>query len=554
MKLLSRLIIALAICLIAIPVMATPVQAAGISGMTLHPTKGIVGEEVYITGDSDDDDDYWVYYKIDTDEWVEVLDDDDFDFDEDCYNVGTEEYCDYDYETEKFEVPESCSGKHKIAIVDRDLGDEADDDDIEDHKEYWRDFTVEPKVEIIEIAGDEIDDPDDAEGSMGTEVKVKGTGFDEDEEEIEIRFYINSDYEVVKEDITADDYGSWEATFMVPAAGKGEHHVSAEGEDTDEEDVLEAPFEILPGISISATEGYVGDTITVSGSGFEEDEEDIKVTYGGDVVKNTEADEDGCWEVTFAVPESAKGKHEIDAYGEDTKAKDIEDRDFSISPKAKLTPTEGHVDTSLTISGDGFPANKSVTVTYDGETKTTATTSSKGTLPSISFEATHTQSTHKASHPVVVTCDTTTFTLSFTMESAVPPKPTLTSPASGSRLGFIHKVTPTFTWSGVTDPSGVSYNLQIGTNADFAQVLISQTGLSEPSYTLTEAEALDYGTYYWRVKAIDGAQNDSGWAAAYSFKSGLLPLWAFIAIIALIVVLIGFLIYFFVRRRGSFYD
>jgi len=120
-------------------------------------------------------------------------------------------------------------------------------------------------------------------------------------------------------------------------------------------------------------------------------------------------------------------------------------------------------------------------------------------------------------------------------------------------VGLFGKQTATFTWSAATDDSGVSYSLQIGTSADFAQVLISKTGLTEVTYTLTGAEALGYGSYYWRVKAIDGAQNASDWTTAYSFKSALLPLWAFIAIVALIVVLIGSLVFVFgIRKRAPF--
>ena len=101
MKLLSRLIITLAICLIAIPTLVTPGQVnADIDSIVLTPSHGTVDTEVYIRGDSDDDDDYWVYYQLDDDEWVQVLDDGDFDFDE--WEPG-----EYDYDTEKFEIPES---------------------------------------------------------------------------------------------------------------------------------------------------------------------------------------------------------------------------------------------------------------------------------------------------------------------------------------------------------------------------------------------------------------------------------------------------------------
>jgi hypothetical protein len=537
MKLLSRLVITLAICLMAIPMMPTTVQA-DITTMSLRPTnKGNVGDEIYIAGASDDDNRYYVYYQAADDEWVQVLDYRDIDFEEELEG-------DYTYRTDTFEITESCSGKHKVVIVDKDLGDEADDDDIDEYEMTSSNFTVFPRIEITK--------PTNAKGPMGTEVEVRGTGFGEEEDDIVILFdgYVESG-----EEFEADEYGTWEGTFLVPAASKGDHEVSAAGEDTGEEDVTAVSFEVTPGISISPTEGYVGDTVTVKGSGFEEGEEDIEVTYDGDVViEGIKAGEDGCWEKTFEVPQSARGEHKIDASGKSTRARDIDDKSFTAKPKVIIEPTEGHVGTSLTVSASGLPKDASVTVTYDGAEIGSATADADGVLPDITFEATHIQSEHTVDHPVIITYDTTTIIENFVMESDAPPCPTLTSPASGCRIGFIGKQTPALDWSEVTDDSGVSYNLQIANSADFAQVLISRTGLTETSYTLTGAEALDYGTYYWRVMAIDGALNDSGWTGAYSFKSGLLPLWAFIVSVAAIVALIGFLVFFFIRRRGEFYD
>ena len=118
------------------------------------------------------------------------------------------------------------------------------------------------------------------------------------------------------------------------------------------------------------------------------------------------------------------------------------------------------------------------------------------------------------------------------------------------------------------DPSGVTYALQISATADFSQVLVSKTGLQaqgsalivssagpEMSYTLTDSEALPFGTYYWRVKAVDGALNDSGWSGSSTFKAGLLPTWALIVVIVLAVVLIGALVYvLIIRDRVGLYD
>ena len=555
MKLLSRLVIALVICLMAIPMMATPVEAN--PGFSLRNTtsytgldrdEGYVGDEVRIYGSWDDSHGRYIYiyyelYGEDEEDWYYKK----VTYDE---HDETDETYSFDYD---LEIPESCKGKHDILICDDDDPDE-DVDTLE--------FTIYPSIEI-----------DEEEGSAGTEVEVTGFSWDDDESEIEIRFYLEDPdddyddddlYEVVwpvegeSGDIEVDDYGSWEdVTFEVPHASKGDHWIYAVGDESDDiedDNIKGVEFEVLPGISLDKESGGFGETITVTGSGFEEDEEDIEILFDNKkVAGDIEADDDGIWEATFEVPEAAKGKYDVTAEGEDTDKEDIEEVEFEVVPGLVLSPTEGHVGTSLTISGGGFLANKSVTITYDGVTKGSATTNSKGSFSGISFEATHTQTTHTVEHPVVATYDTTTLSTKFIMESLAPAKPTLSSPVNASRVGLFGKQTATFTWSAVTDDSGVSYNLQIGTSADFAQVLISKTGLTEVTYTLAGAEALDYGSYYWRVKAIDGAQNASDWTTAYSFKSALLPLWSFIAIVALIVVLIGALVFVFgIRRRGGY--
>ena len=145
----------------------------------------------------------------------------------------------------------------------------------------------------------------------------------------------------------------------------------------------------------------------------------------------------------------------------------------------------------------------------------------------------------------------------FTMESDPPPVPTLISPASRSRLGFMGEVAPTFEWSEVSDDSGVAYyRLQIATSADVtaSSAIVSVTDLTETSYTLEETEALPLGTYYWIVQAVDGAENESGWTATRSFRVGLLPQWGLIAIIVAAVVLLILLIRALVIRRTIYYD
>lgn len=602
MKLVSRLAIALLICLIAIPSLAIPAQADEPT-IWLSESSGYVGDKIRLYGEGLGDyyGTVWVYYKLNNN-WEMV--------DKDYISSGGS------LETDYLFIPESTKGNHGIRVCN---------DDNEDDWFIHTEFTVKPMLEITQ--------PDNAEGPVGTELTIKGTGFWEDEEDIEIRYYLEgSNYETVKRDITADEYGSWEAKFTVPASSEGDHTIDAKGDDSSLSEVKDATFEVKPGISLSKSSGYVGDKVTVKGSGFRDEETGIKVTYDSSQVGlSATADDDGSWGVSFEVPPSAKGKYKIDAYGRYTSATTINDKYFTISPKVTLTPAEGHVGTSLSVSGSGFAGSKSVTIKYNATQIATTTSNSKGSF-SASFSAPkglygeHTVTArdalaNKASanfttvRPKVMLtpsegyvgisvtfsgedfapnqavtikyndiqiatttsdskgCLTATFSApesmhgnhtvtaadalgntgsaDFVMESNPPAKPTPSSPANGSRIGFIGSHAPAFRWTAVTDPSGLSYKLQVASDQGFVSLVVPEiSGLTEASYTLPEGQALPYGIYYWRVKAIDGAQNDSGWTAAYSFQSGLLPTWAFIVIIIVIVVLIAALVYLLsIRRR-----
>jgi hypothetical protein len=105
----------------------------------------------------------------------------------------------------------------------------------------------------------------------------------------------------------------------------------------------------------------------------------------------------------------------------------------------------------------------------------------------------------------------------FTMESTPPSVPNLLTPDYGSMVS----VRPRFTWSQVSDPSGVTYNIQIAWDAAFSQLVFSGQGLSMPEYQITQAEELELtkkaNPYYWRVQAVDRAGNASAWTSPGSF-------------------------------------
>jgi predicted phage tail protein len=54
----------------------------------------------------------------------------------------------------------------------------------------------------------------------------------------------------------------------------------------------------------------------------------------------------------------------------------------------------------------------------------------------------------------------------------------------------------------------------VDNNADFSSPVLNKSGITASSRTLG---TLADGTYYWRVRVVDGAGNTSAWTAAWSF-------------------------------------
>ena len=521
MRLLSRLVVAFAVCLVAITLPAAPAQAYG-SSITLNPDDGVPGEEITVYG-----------YNFTPNEYVDIY----YYLDGTRTRVAEDETNGAGYFKETFTVPESCTGEHEVFAED----------------EYGRyayyDFTVEPGLTVS---------PE--EGPVGTTVTVEGHGFAEDEEDIELWYELNGDDEMIEENIEANEYGWWQYIFEIPSSTQGSHDIDAKGDESRLGDVEDATFEVTPGISIDKTSGSVGANITVTGNGFKAGERDIKILFDGETVNSDtdiRADDKGYWEGSFKVPEMPTGEYSVTAEGEQTPKEDITALSFEIEPGLVLSPDKGYVGMNLTVAGYGFVANENVDIMYDGSQVETAETDDKGNFE-VSFLVPKSQ--HGARHVTAEDAEENEAAAIFTMESNRPPIPALISPPDRGRVGFVGKVRPTFEWSEVSDDSGVYYSLQIATSANVTATgefvddpIFSVEGLVETSYTLEEPEALTYGTYYWIVQAVDGAGNAGNWTAACSFRAGLLPLWGFIVIIVAIAVLIGTLVYFFVIRKRVYY-
>ena len=420
-----------------------------------------------------------------------------------------------------FKVPPSSSGQH---IFDAEGTTPAND--VEN-----RTFTIVPRIELSPTSG-----------WVGTVIGIAGSGFASGETNIKVIY----DGLTVKTGIAADTKGSWQSSFSTPTSTKGSHEVNAFGAVTSEDSVTKVSFNVSPDIKLQLASSYlgdaihVGDSLWISGVGFEANETGIKVTFDGTLVaSNVIADAKGSWADRLEMPSGIRGEHTIDASGEITKAGDIPDAIIIISPKIEMNPTSGAIGGEITVRGTGFAASQIITISFDGAKLASNTaTDTKG-----NFIASFKIPKGKAGeHTVTVTDPTASvFSAKLTVEATPPPTPELLSPEAGSEFGLIGKTTVAFDWSDVDDPSGVYYVLEISPSADFSGIVIHKGGLTTSDYTLTEKEALGKGTYYWRVKAVDNAENESDWTNGQLFKVGGLEWWliaililAFIGAIAII--------------------
>lgn len=167
-------------------------------------------------------------------------------------------------------------------------------------------FTVNPSIALNKTSG-----------PSGSTVTATGSGFGAGESGITVTY----DGLPIGTTVVASATGAWNTTFTVPSGAAGAHPVNAYGTATA---TLSSPlsFTLGAGISTNTSNGTVGSTVTVNGTGFASNEKNIVVTFDGAQASTgtATADAQGNWTATLVIPPSAAGaSHVINAQGATTK-------------------------------------------------------------------------------------------------------------------------------------------------------------------------------------------------------------------------------------------
>jgi hypothetical protein len=238
-----------------------------------------------------------------------------------------------------FTIPESYRGNHGVKGTDASGDSPAVS------------FTTLQKITISPTSG-----------AVGDTVTINGTGFGASSS---VTFYFD-DVSIGTTAATNSNGTFPNSTFAIPSTSRGSHTIKAQDASVN---YATATFTVAHKITISPTSGAVGDTVTINGTGFATSS---SVTFYFDDVSigtATATDSNGSFaNSTFAIPSTSRGSHTIkaqDASGNYATAT------FTVAHKMTITPTSGASGTSVTVSGTGFGASKTITIKYYNELVTT---------------------------------------------------------------------------------------------------------------------------------------------------------------------------------------
>lgn len=245
-----------------------------------------------------------------------------------------------------FFMPEATQGLHNVYLTDAAYAERASTQ-----------FEVFPSVKIT---------PE--EGPVDTEVTLNGYGFAASQR-IRVTLVQGEVGTGEQKTATANAVGSWTMPYTIPHTPAGSYTFEIEAEEgTVWVNWVSKYFEILPGITVTPTSGTVGQAITVTGTGFASEEENVQVTFDGEVRKeDIFADADGSWTASITVPVHPIGRYVIDASGSVTRARDVQDVTFTLVAGISVGPPSGYVGDTITVAGGGFAAGEAgIRISFDG--------------------------------------------------------------------------------------------------------------------------------------------------------------------------------------------
>lgn len=455
----------------------------------------------------------------------------------DVIGLGTETISGDGRFTHGLAVPESVGGSHRVIAADG----------AGHYAETF--FAVVASIKINMVTG-----------APGETLNIRGTGFGY-RSNINVlfgTFYLAT--------FAASDFGSFNQDLTLPDIEPGPRTITVSDDAGNQDSVS---FLLGANVKVSPTSAAVGALLTVRGKGFRPGGT-VTADFDSQRAGSASADFNGAFTISFNVPVAAAGNHVILVSDGDT-TRQVAFAIESDAPPAPVPVSPG------AMSPFSFPWNitqpfswfeveepsQPVVYTFEiaADENFKAPLLLKKGLPEPQYILAENETLKAGFVPVtyfwrVMATDAAgnkgQWSEPQPFSISGPPPPIPLEPAAGSRP----ENPVIFTWRPVDSSSPpIIYTLQVAANEDFKSPVLEKIGLSAAEYSVPEESPLLRGgtVYFWRVRAIDFANNASDWSPVVSFTAGSsfrFPAWAIYTLIGAVAAVGIFLAYYLGKNRA----
>ncbi|MBI2860825.1 MAG: hypothetical protein HYX91_04880 [Chloroflexi bacterium] len=438
-----------------------------------------------------------------------------------------------------FIIPNSAAGSHQVA-AENSQGDSA-----------GAVFRVMPMVAL---------NLDSA--SAGESVTLSGSGF---ASAGTVNVYFGN-YQAAS--ARAGSAGSFDVTFSVPELKPEAYDIRAvDGMGN----LGRARLTVTAGASLGLNEGHVGMELPVKGNGFKP-AATVVINFGVVQVASAVTDNNGAFSAAFSVPAAPAGRH-IVTLSDGSSVRQMYFTVESVPPPAPglRLPADGSESRARASFDWEDVADPSLPVTYRLQV------ASDRNFASVIFDrkdlarsdyifaeterlaAAGEQATYYwRAKAIDAAANESEWSAARALYIVPPATPAAVLPEAGVKAGS----RPRFDWQDVAASSPpVTYTLQVGSDERFSRIVMEKRGLAVSEYIPAEDERLSAvrqeAPYYWRVKAVDAAGNESNWSAPRSFYVGFalaLPSWLIYVLAGLAALVIAALAFWLGRRTAYYKD
>ncbi len=292
--------------------------------------------------------------------------------------------------------------------------------------------------------------------------------------------------------ITTDATGGFVCTFAVPSETAGPYSVVGEDTATSTPTAAQTFTVTTPAIVVSPSQGPVGATVTVSGTGFSVSTT-VGLLFDGVTVSTCTSgllgtDVSGDFSCTFSVPDGTSGTTvtATDIGGQTATGT------FTVTvPTIVVSPSQGPVGATVTVSGTGFSISSTVGLVFDGITTSSCTSGSLGTDVSGDFSCTFSVPSGTSGTTVTATdvggeTATATFTITTPSIIVTPTQGPHGAVVTVAGTGFSASSTVGLLFDGVVISSCTTGSLETGATGAFSCTFMVPSGTSGTTVTATD--------------------------------------------------------------------